>query len=43
MHKKYSKRLDVLKRLSGYTSIENDLLQQNTNIFNKMMKIIKKM
>lgn len=31
------------KRLRMDTSLENVLLQQNRNIFNKIMKIIKKM
>ncbi len=43
LHKKDTKILELLKRLSVYTSIENDLLQQNDYIFNKIVKIIKKM
>jgi len=31
------------KRLRTDTSLENDLLQQNHNIFNKIIKNIKKM
>jgi len=46
MVKKYTKivhLLCLLKRLRADTSLENDLLHQKYNIFNKIIKNIKKM